>query len=265
MSLDDILARILKEGISSILIVDDLCDLDAPHDDVYNEHIENESTLESFIIQKGLAKQECYPRIFDVSHEKVQNPSGNDSWYFNLKESKSPVDLILVSSNFNLIEAAPTLARSSATVKKLKSEFPGVEIVYFAPHYDSDVVNRVLNQVLPIFVAQEAQDVMERIDFEKFPTLMHYLCHKVTGRSYVRRANSSLSSQQHQYKNKLWQDQYVKYIDESLRAGNSQTSTDYRFLILSDREIAFLGDYQPSADEKVNVLGLDCAFRLQHL
>jgi len=257
MSLDDVLARILKEGVGSILIVDDICDVDSKHGEAYSEHIENEENLEVFIRKKGLAKKDqIWPVICDVGHEKVQNPEAKDSWYSTLKEFKAPVDLILVSSNFDVIKPVDSCNRSSATVKKLKSEFPGVEIIYFTPSYDSEALSNAMEKVLPIFVAPEAYGVMEQFDFGEFPTLMHYLCYKLTGKSYGRRVKERLSSQQHAYKNSMWKE-YVKHIDKSLRSGNSQTETDYRFIILSDREIALIGDYQPSANEKVEVRGLE--------
>ncbi len=257
MSLDDILSRILKEGTGSILLVDDRCDVDAPHDEVYNEHIVNEENLEVFIRKKGLSKRDSlFPLLCDVSHDKVQNPEAKDSWYTDIRESKSPVDLILVSSNLDIIsQAVPKIARSSATVTKLKKEFPNTEIIYFVPKCGEpidNVIDMVFSKLFP-----EAYSLMEKINFEEFPTLMHYLCHKITGKSYGRRAEAKLSDQQHEYKNIMWKDHYIPHIDKSLRAGNSQTKTEYSFLILSDREIALLGEYKPGTQDKVEVRGLN--------
>ena len=80
MSLDEALKRILEEKRSGILIVDDRCDVDSEHDDIFYDHITNEENLERFLRDRGIGH---WGFVSDIAHARV----GTNNMIY---ESKSP-------------------------------------------------------------------------------------------------------------------------------------------------------------------------------
>lgn len=240
MTLDDEILRIMQLGGGTIAIVDDLCDDDSPSNRVlYSEHIENEDDCEDFAREHGI-------RIIDIGHRKVQEGSRTYEDAF-----LNPGNL-LIMVNANLSVPAMRIAEllpSAASVKKLKEDFPQARLIYYIPK------SKALRQVCSLLLPPEVDGIIDELDIERFPTLMHLLNHRLTGR--VRgKGGRSLSSIQHECRNVMWE-QYLPFIDRSLRAGNSQSGMDFSFLILSDREKILLGEYAQCGRGKVKVEGLD--------
>jgi hypothetical protein len=262
MTLDENVVDILRKKRGAFLVVDDRCDYtnqDIQREKFYLDHMANEEDVEFFGRDQGI-----HLSIQDTSHAEIQGKSEGrqiiESDFHNGGENTT----ILISSNVE--EGRPLqlgdFAESAATLSRLKEMAPNANIYYFIPKTTSPTANRALVNQLRLIYGLNGE--VSILDFEKYPTLMHLLAEKVTGKAKgVPEPN--LSIEQHRYKNEMWKDVYLPHIDDSLKAGNGQTSIDYHFLILSDREMENLGNNEPSADEKVVVKGNDYTLQQEDL
>jgi hypothetical protein len=249
MTLDEQVKKIMAEGKGSILVVDNICDIDAEQNQTYNEHIRNEENCEVFASQNGVKLN-----LWDMGRKRV----------FNSEEYR------LRNFRLVLVRAKSTHARfglrdEASLLAKIITSSPDSEIVYCIPDIDQLLTEASKNSLRMVFEHILGKKItVEPVNYDCFPTLMHYLSFVMTGKVFYKthlgmsafttpRSQRDISATQHNYKNRMWQDFYVSFIDKSLRAGNSQTEQKYHFLILSDREINNLGNNTPSAPEKVAV------------
>ena len=255
MSLDERLLQIREKRVGSILVVDDMCDLDRGQ--VAFDHVDNEEAIERFAADELGIDTDGVTFIRDFLHNQIHD---EDRTYDCYKICNPNPDVILVNSNMGSFPSLNEILRSYSTAKKLKEDFPGSEVILYLPKFRGEVVNNALDASLNMIDSHFDLDLndinTEKVDPDQFPTLMHLLCYKITGKVHGVRSERTLSSLQHDYKNHMW-DSYLPFIDSSLNAGNTQTRMKYNFLVLSDREKVLLGDYQPSTDHKVLVQSMD--------
>jgi hypothetical protein len=244
MTLDDSLREIFKERKGGILVVDDRCDVNARHDEVYYEHISNEERIESLAYRHGF---KGFSFVRDMAHSVV---GSDDLRYKNCVWN--PPGLILVNAEGDgPVQNILDITKSIETIRRLEQDFPDADIIQFNPTYKANV-NAALDKVRSVLGSGTHATV--RFDPGLHPTLMHLLCEAITG-SFTGNGLSKerLSARQHDYSHKLW-GEYIPYISESLRAGNGQTSLAYSYLIISDRECNQLGNFDINGrGEKVKV------------
>lgn len=254
--LEGVVERLCRDG-GRILVVDDLTDFErqrdsAAEEEIYHEHIENEEQLTWRPPLRpdgngGHAPTRQRLSVTDGGHRRIAE------WAESDPEQLRGYDLIVV--NANLDQRGPVqllqIARSINSIEVARRESPDAYIIHYLPGMDPRQ-----EAALQKFTAFTAHREYETRTFDPgtFPTLMHLLAHEFDGRSAgERRGARSISHEQHDYKNRMWQERFLPLIDRSLQAGNTQTLTDYQFLILSGRHRAALGDYDPNAREKVKV------------
>ena len=251
MSLDEQLLKIMRKREGSILVVDDRCDL--RHGQIALDHVDNERAIENF------AKQELGINHFTFIRDFFHNQISDDNDIYRIYRDHLPnPDVILVNSNFGSFPNIKDILTSYSTVKKLKDDFPDSEVILYLPKFNDEVINGAFDASLNLIGSCLDLDdiIVEKIRENDFPTLMHLLCYKMTGKMYGSTSERSLSSLQHEYKNDMW-DSYLPFIDRSLNAGNTQTRMRYNFLVLSDREKTLLGDYLPATSHRVLVQDLN--------
>jgi thiamine kinase-like enzyme len=253
MGLEEDIKRILQKRKGSVLIVDDKCDIDNPaiQDSYsYKTHCYNETELNEFLLRQGINVN-----IVDVSHKAV-GQEGNIRWRSveDALRINSSDSVILVSSNVEpvLNLQVVDVIKPLCVVRKIQEIFPSAKIYYFIPQYEHEVINRALDKVLKTLVSPDLARLMVPLSSETYPTLMHYVSFLIRGEAEGL-DGAKAKSEQHQYKGSMWKDKYLPYIDASLRAGNSQTSMDYHFLVLSNSEMKLLGENEPEAEEKVKI------------
>jgi len=265
MTLDSKLKEILHEKRGFILVVDDRCDSLTP--DLTNsdrmEVMQNKTLCTSRTSSKGVDVT-----IQEISHDAIQNASkpmsAGSCVARDLDSVEEEPTLIVVAANqTSTISSMADLVRSSTSVAVLKQMAPSAEIVYILPQKEKEV-DAAIRKVASLFINPEVIESMETVDIGRFPTLMHMMAQKLTGRCEGGDDENSIRSEQHKYKNGMWKDHYLQFIDESLRAGNGQTMTDYHFLIMSDKQIRNLGREKNnvSAQEKIKVE--DSSYALQN-
>ncbi len=257
MSLEEAIKKIFEQKKGRILVVDDRCrEENSPG---YDEHIRNEAACTAYAHKNGVDLW-----LIDVDHNTILEDSKNNGYF-----TEQNWDIILVHANVNNLSHhifhelnfnkigtfVPDLTNNSCTVPLLMEKNPDSKIVYFLPQFEG-IIEKVVDKIGDMFIDDEAKKVMKRIDDDTYPTLMHYLCEVITGRSLGKIA-PNVSARQHDRKNKIWKEGYLPYIDNSLHADNLQSVTKYHFIILSDKEISLLGNYSPHAEEKVKVAPLD--------
>jgi len=256
MSLDDTVKRIIADKRGSVLVVDDACDIDSKHDETYHEHIVNEESCEIWARKNDISFE-----VFDLGRNKVLTEMEHRIRHF---------DTYLVRYDALRMD----INEISILAGKILSANPDAEIIHCIP--ENPTMAATLRRMLPLIGIPGS---VEEVDYDSFPTLMHLLCYQMTGEVWYpcwsghrahrtprsRDGANSLSAKAHDYKNRMWKDHYVQFIDSSLRAGNSQTSMNYNFLILSDREVYLLHDYRQPNEEKVNVQPSDYQLKEEDL
>jgi hypothetical protein len=255
MSLDEELLKIMEKREGSILVVDDRCNL--KFGDIALDHVDNERAIEKFAEQQlGI---DCGGSTFirDFSHNKISD----DNDIYNIYKNHLPdPSVILVNANLSSFPSLKEIITPYLTTKKLKEDFPNSEVILYLPKFNDGVINRAFDASLNLIGLNLGLDLenveIEKVNQNNFPTLMHFLCYKMTGKMFGRTSERSLSSLQHEYKNNMW-DSYLPFIDQSLNAGNMQSRMDYNFLVLSDREKILLGEFSPATAHKVLVQDLE--------
>tara|TARA_Y100000310_G_scaffold313411_1_gene361760 strand:- start:5869 stop:7539 length:1671 start_codon:yes stop_codon:yes gene_type:complete len=211
---------------------------------------EAEAHTQQFALERGVDLE-----IRAMSHQEFRFEADHDEAQF------AEYDLVLVNADISRVaRAAVDLAYSSSTVDRLIELAPESDVRYVLPETPGPV-SQALTQVMSLF-SIDARFVTERVNPERFLTVMHLLDEKVTGR--MQGPSRLIAALQHDYKNRLWE-QYVPFIDTALRAGNSQTAMYYQFIILSDRQRSLLGEYSVEAQEKVQVQSSDYVLQEQDL
>lgn len=243
--LERILRELLVQGPVRALLIDDVLDVDAVHDETFYEHVQNEARIESF------------PQSWDRRQPHIQSPHGVSVRDISHDRAVSPREAARIRvANYNLILARPesypivdivkNVIRSYAIVQALLRYHKAQGLV-FVP---SQTVNGLPN-VVSLLSGRDAS-MLEPLDTEEFPTLMHYLCNELWGfMDASRYRRQKLDSEAHRYKNEVWNNDYLPYIDESLRGHNKQSLEDNYFLILSNPVVEKLRNHAPSAREKV--------------
>lgn len=216
-----------------VLIVDDECSFTlhgCSEEQIYREHITHEDISVATALNAGV-----HLDIVDISHQEAVKIKER---YF---ETAPEIAIVVENTGRRRI------AEEIMTLSAVQTAFPDTEIFYFS----TSAMNTVLEHILEEFSKVNPQT----IDIDEFPTGMHMLSSALTGRKPFRKG--TLSQRRHDYKNRMWRDQYVHHIGRSLRAGNSQTSMNYHFLILSNQEKFNVGDQEIAAEEKVKVKKAD--------
>lgn len=260
MGLDEHIQRILKEREGRILLLDDRIDLarEEKNDRDYREHVRNEDEISLFLKEPRI-------KIMDGGFTRFLKFSTNDpSEIENVDVMDRHFEMDIQKAkegekSFELMVIRPEHYRNLKETLEMFSTANGVA---------DNVVVTPSNNVEASAVSKCATKIngggveFEPVDFDVFPTLMHYFCYKITGEVFYEgnfgiscsapRNQNRVSKEQHEYKNSNWKEQYLQFIDSSLRAGNSQTEMDYTFMVFSDREIENLGTHAEE-DRKIVV------------
>ncbi|MDP6293503.1 MAG: hypothetical protein QF486_01375 [Candidatus Woesearchaeota archaeon] len=260
--LEDILEGILAAGSAGILIIQDSIDYETEvQGEIYREHIINKGAIDSF---PEIRRWSCLRSTLDHAEGSRVHVIDHAHWRVREKLTGSEyghdftnTDLVLAIPN----EASPwklaDLIATARLVEQVRAHNPDSQALIYVPGATEGLLMNTYHSMVSLFTGPNGPELaamLEGIDREEFPTLMHKLCHALYGNVEAgRRRQAKLSEKAHAYKNDMWKDRYLPYIDVSLRAGNTQTLQNNYFLVLSHREMENLLDNEPVADEKVKV------------
>ena len=240
MSLDEELKKMFETGRVRILAVDS--------DSIPGSEPSVETSVEVSDLRR---EAEEYARKYGVDIEFLE-PSEDGS------NVEKPDLIVLRAPEFNPLNYVVTLVANIAHFNGNVKDKP--MIVYIPPdeRYGGEPLSPglidALRKTTGVFFDMSSIELLGDYNKDRFPSIMHLLHGKITGSVLPDDINGSIPSA-HSYRDTMWRDKYLGFIDESLRAGNNQTSMDYEFLILSDREVAYLADEisRVGSDEKVKV------------
>lgn len=240
-SLEQALKSIFLRKSGKILIVDDRCDSSSP---IYNpDHIGLEDEILDFARKHGTDMT-----IIDVGHKSIYEDH-------HTQELARGADVALVISSERGIYGLKIVDMFNIRIEceSIKELCPDAPIIQYLPKMPGDCASNALTQVMQLM--DPAFDLLSyrQIDLKDNPTLVSMIHRMIFEAS----DNEKFSLRtKHELENSLWDD-YLPYIDESLRAGNNQTSLGYHFLILSDREYSLMAGEPVNAKEKVKVQQLN--------
>ena len=237
MTLDERLNHIFETKKGSILIVD-------------NTISEKQKLLikacENFAKLYGISN----PNV--ISFLKVSDINKNTEELKKYVKNNSGDGVILVRSIDKNIFSCDfnDYLYSFSAFSELKQIFPQKQVIYC---FDSNDAVKSIEKVLSI-IAQPGLsfDEKEYIDLKRYPTLVEFLCQKIS-QITDKNEDRNLSNSKHSYENSIWTQEVTPYIDNSLLAGNLQSKMDYHFLLLSDRKMLRLGDTKISQDRKLEL------------
>ncbi|MBW3015572.1 aminoglycoside phosphotransferase family protein [Candidatus Woesearchaeota archaeon] len=258
MTLDEHIKKIFEKKKGVILVVD--TGIHLPYDPglLKAEEIhKKQEQIEDFAELHGIDLKLHYLTQNDILR---LNPLV-DSISRYLKVSNDPaLFLVMANSDMRLMGTAKGFAESGVSAALLEKKFPDVPLLFYVPKYDEEPLDGAMEQTLPIFLMYTPQfyERRQKLHIKQHPSLMHLLAEAFIGKD-------ELDVSAHEYMQIAWKDNYLPFIDRSLRAGNSQSKMHYSFLVLSNAEVRRLGKEAIRAAEKVKLQKFNKALEKEDL